>query len=61
MLFVSRAAALELETVKQSLELKLCLWGDHHRGAERPRRFRARAKDGAEVKIQPRLLDGAEV
>ena len=27
MLFVSRAAALELETVKQSLELKLCLWG----------------------------------
>ena len=29
MRFVSRAAALELETVKQSLELKLCLWGDH--------------------------------
>ena len=25
MRFVSRAAALELETVKQSLELKLCL------------------------------------
>ena len=28
MLFVSQMRTLELETVKQSLELKLCLWGD---------------------------------
>ena len=33
--FVSRAAALELETVKQSLELKLCLWGDQGFGLNR--------------------------
>ena len=35
MLFVSRAAALELETVKQSLELKVCLWGEQGFGFNR--------------------------
>jgi len=35
MRFVSRAAALEPETVKQSLELKLCLWGDQGFGLNR--------------------------